>query len=361
MRTGFDQLDDDGEERILVPVLRDVDRLLENTLCLEGAGADGAPSGARGARVRGIRHFVPPSEGSGYYDFFKLSEWLYISITDVSYVQDKWVWLGEDGSFKIRLLLSGTLLTPSREILARSPQLSLSIVASKSTEGYFIRPGENLRMVVLHCRPELLSHGIGLGPDEIPRPFDRLFETEVRPLELQFGLTQGLMTAANKVVESRHGIYATMRGPYLNALSFEIVIQVVNECLARASPAADVGSASRKDANRIAEAQAYIIQNHHRPLTIANLARLVGINQTKFKSVFRTITGETVFGFIMRYRMERSLALLAEGRRSVAEIGYAVGYGYPANFATAFRRFYGVSPTNYPLKEGAGGLGPPPN
>jgi AraC-like DNA-binding protein len=42
-----------------------------------------------------------------------------------------------------------------------------------------------------------------------------------------------------------------------------------------------------------------------------------------------------------------------ETSRSVAEVGTALGYSSPANFATAFRERYGVSPLQYRLGRSA--------
>jgi AraC-like DNA-binding protein len=44
--------------------------------------------------------------------------------------------------------------------------------------------------------------------------------------------------------------------------------------------------------------------------------------------------------------MLASLSLLAEGR-SMSEIARAVGYDSPAAFSTAFKRCFGISPSNY--------------
>jgi AraC family transcriptional regulator, regulatory protein of adaptative response / methylphosphotriester-DNA alkyltransferase methyltransferase len=49
--------------------------------------------------------------------------------------------------------------------------------------------------------------------------------------------------------------------------------------------------------------------------------------------------------YLTRVRMERARELLCESWHSVQEIARAVGYREPAQFAKAFRRAYGVSPS----------------
>ena len=343
MRTEADNLAI-SDEPIPGMVLHDFERLIWGTLKL-GYGAS-STSGGRHWSGRGVRHYVPEEEGEGYYDFFNLSEWLNISVTDATYVEDKWIRVAGDGFFKIRLLLSGTLLTRAMEPLVRSPQLSLTVVPASASEGYFIKGGENLSMVVLHCRPELISRTVGLGEADVPPPFDILFDAGAEAQELQFNLSRELMHTARKIINSRHLIYSAIRGQYLNTLSMDILIEVLNECHALAASGVPE-NIPRRDLHKIIEAQDYIQQNFDKPLSITQIARLVGINQTKLKLLFRIISGETVYGYILRCRMEKAAELLHGGQRGVAEIGYAVGYSYPANFASAFRKHYGVTPSTY--------------
>lgn len=66
------------------------------------------------------------------------------------------------------------------------------------------------------------------------------------------------------------------------------------------------------------------------------------------------LRGTTFRNKLAEVRMERAKALLAEGRNPdtgegipVREVAERVGYTQPAQFAKAFRRIVGISPSNY--------------
>jgi AraC-like DNA-binding protein len=121
---------------------------------------------------------------------------------------------------------------------------------------------------------------------------------------------------------------------------------VLNDCHSLAYQTADRAIAS-KDVHKILEVRDYIARHFHQSLQVTQLARQVGLNKTKLKTLFRLILHETICGYLLRCRMERAMELLDAGERGIAEVGYAVGYNYPANFTSAFRRHYGVSPRRY--------------
>ncbi|MEQ9463305.1 MAG: helix-turn-helix transcriptional regulator [Haliea sp.] len=70
----------------------------------------------------------------------------------------------------------------------------------------------------------------------------------------------------------------------------------------------------------------------------------MGINTTKIKLGFRELFGKTVQAFIIQLRMETGLMLIENTDLSISEIGYRVGYSFPASFTQAIRKHYGKTP-----------------
>ena len=61
-------------------------------------------------------------------------------------------------------------------------------------------------------------------------------------------------------------------------------------------------------------------------MSLGALARVAAFSPFHFHRVFRAVTGETLFGFIQRVRLERSAgALLAVPDRSVLEVALEHG------------------------------------
>ena len=81
-------------------------------------------------------------------------------------------------------------------------------------------------------------------------------------------------------------------------------------------------------------------------LSLAALARLAAFSPFHFHRVFRAVTGETVFGFIQRLRIERAASILRnDAERSVLEVALDHGFGSAATFARAFRARFGTTAT----------------
>ncbi len=81
------------------------------------------------------------------------------------------------------------------------------------------------------------------------------------------------------------------------------------------------------------------------PITIAQLARRVGINECYLKELFRLRTGNTVAGYQRSLRMRHARGLIESGQYTVQQAALACGYARSDKFAQAFRREHGVLPS----------------
>ena len=77
------------------------------------------------------------------------------------------------------------------------------------------------------------------------------------------------------------------------------------------------------------------------------LAREVGLSRVQLHRKMKDITGVSTSAFIRNLRMKKAAALLQEGKLNIAEIADAVGFDNQANFSTVFKKFYGMSPSEY--------------
>jgi len=83
-------------------------------------------------------------------------------------------------------------------------------------------------------------------------------------------------------------------------------------------------------------------------LSLAALARVAAFSPFHFHRVFKAITGETLFGFIQRLRIERAAGAL-HGHRDQPVLDVALDHGFAsaATFARAFRAHVGMSATQW--------------
>ena len=300
---------------------------------------------AQGHRV--VREYLSSEDGEGYWDYFQLNDELSVSITDATYRRDHWISVEGGRFFKVRVLLSGTLLQDNGEVMLQGPHAQLHVVTGERGGGYAIAGGAATRLVVLHCAPELLTRRLGFAPGEAPYPLQALTDGNgAAGLALKIHLTPELLRAAQWIDASRFTVLPAVRTIYLEALAMQLLCHTVTELSVR-EPHERTASIPPRDLKRIYEARDYLAQHYASPPTIPQLARMVGMNQTKLKAGFKQTFQLTIYAYILQRRMEATAQLLAEREFSVAEIAYRVGYEYPANFSCAFKRYYGCSPRQW--------------
>lgn len=96
----------------------------------------------------------------------------------------------------------------------------------------------------------------------------------------------------------------------------------------------------------LADEAADILQHEFaRPLTIAEIARRVGLNECYLKRYFKAQTGETVAGCLRRLRLEHALAFIESGSTVQAAMHFC-GYRHAGRLNEAFRRHYGFLPSD---------------
>lgn len=299
-------------------------------------------SGRHHPLALGVRHFLAESDGSGYWEYFKPADHLLLSVTDATYRQTQWIEIPQARLFKLRLLLAGQLLGPAREIILAGPQAHLHLSSGASAEGYFVAGGSETKLIVLHCATQFLEHTLHLNCNDLPPPVDAMIARSSSSSTHRISFSAEVLHAAQRILDSRHGIPSALRSAYLESMATTILCEVFaelsNHDLARRS------AWHARDLNRIYEARDYLAQHFIAPPTIPQLARMVGINQTKLKAGFKKVLGMTIYQYVLERRMKVASELLLERDHNVTEIAYRVGYEYPTNFTYAFKKRFGCLP-----------------
>ncbi|MEM9584383.1 MAG: AraC family transcriptional regulator [Pseudomonadota bacterium] len=78
--------------------------------------------------------------------------------------------------------------------------------------------------------------------------------------------------------------------------------------------------------------------------SINAMAARLGTNGTTLQSEFKIQTGDTIFQYVLRRRMQAARVLIRDRQLAISEVAYKVGYNSPASFSTAYKRFYGNKP-----------------
>jgi AraC family transcriptional regulator len=96
--------------------------------------------------------------------------------------------------------------------------------------------------------------------------------------------------------------------------------------------------------NRVLE---YVDANLGKNITLSELAGIVNMSLYYFAVLFRQSTGLSPHRYVLNRRVERAKQLLRDPRLSVLDVSINVGFEHQNNFARAFRRVIGISPTQF--------------
>ncbi|NLB64872.1 MAG: AraC family transcriptional regulator [Lentisphaerae bacterium] len=99
---------------------------------------------------------------------------------------------------------------------------------------------------------------------------------------------------------------------------------------------------------RVCRAMDFIHAHLHRELSLEEIARAASFSAFHFHRIFSAVTGETVFGFVRRLRLERAAnQLLGRPQSDITSIALDNGFSSSQNFAKAFRAHFGCSPSAF--------------
>ncbi|MYW69348.1 helix-turn-helix domain-containing protein [Streptomyces sp. SID8379] len=100
------------------------------------------------------------------------------------------------------------------------------------------------------------------------------------------------------------------------------------------------------------QAVALLDDHDGRPVSLARLARRLGVSPDALTAAVRTATGCTPTEYLLRRRMARARTLLTTTDLTVAAVGRRVGYDDPAYFSRLFARRVGAPPSVYRRRPG---------
>nr|WP_319399216.1 GyrI-like domain-containing protein [uncultured Carboxylicivirga sp.] len=99
--------------------------------------------------------------------------------------------------------------------------------------------------------------------------------------------------------------------------------------------------------NRINRVFEYIDQHLETDLSLAILSEIALFSPFHFHRIFKFITGETVNEYVIRRRIEKAAIDLLHKNITATEMAYKYGFSDNTSFSRAFKKYYGISPTEF--------------
>ncbi|MCD3350573.1 helix-turn-helix transcriptional regulator [Clostridium botulinum D/C] len=97
----------------------------------------------------------------------------------------------------------------------------------------------------------------------------------------------------------------------------------------------------------VIKAKNIIAKDLQNPPSVKKLADNLNISLYKLQQAFKNITGNTVYEYIKKARIEKAKYLLRNTDMSIIEIANEIGYENPSKFASLFRSYNNITPLKY--------------
>ncbi|WP_375510094.1 helix-turn-helix transcriptional regulator [uncultured Nostoc sp.] len=200
------------------------------------------------------------------------------------------------------------------------------------------------------CMPvELLATFFPIGDGEIPPQLRFLVKGNEWQTLLYPKTTTAIQTVAQQIVNCPyHGMTKRL---YLQAKVLELISLQLAPFLAEQGGLQPQPRFRAGTVERIYQAREILLSCLANPPSLLELAQLVGVSDRTLQRGFQRLFGTTVFGYLTDKRMERAKRWLREGNRTVLEVAIMTGYSNPTHFSVAFKRKFGISPSQCLLGE----------
>lgn len=200
------------------------------------------------------------------------------------------------------------------------------------------RRGRHIRKVVITLPTDWHETELGVGSEDenVLRPF---FDTHLA--SASWRPSPRIAALAEQILRPPPFTEILQR-LYIESRSLEIVGEALS-CLS-----SEIGpqrtTLRTREYERIRAIGEQLSANGSLPNSIEEIARNAGMSSSSLQRHFRAAFGMTVFEFIRNARLDEARRVLMQDGASVSEAAYRAGYSNAANFATAFKRRFGISP-----------------
>ncbi len=97
----------------------------------------------------------------------------------------------------------------------------------------------------------------------------------------------------------------------------------------------------------------FIQQHYYEKISLYDIAKSGAVGQSKCCKLFRSYINQTPNAYLISYRLNQSTKLLCNTDKSISDIAFDVGFHGASYYSETFRKWFGISPTEYKYKNKA--------
>lgn len=247
--------------------------------------------------------------------------------------------------FRFCLQLNGTLHSGGNQhnALVRKPQQVELRYLNKNSGHTASRADESQHWIELLLQPSFFLAALPAETELLPNSIQEVLHknSDGTPGVCQ-NLTPDQLMAIRQIHDN------TFSGPIRTLYLKSKILEVMSLFFAEQTFSLySTHSVSERDLGRVKKVRQLIVKSVSEAPTLNDIAREVGLSESKLKRDFKAVYSQSVFSFLRSYRMEHARELLYGQKGNISSVATAVGYTNVSHFSAAFTRHHGVKPSAY--------------
>ena len=281
---------------------------------------------------------------------------LHLHADDTADVQDFTASGDMEAGLRIVLLLEGSVdvsygprrvaLSSAASQRAREPGLPRALLVSVAEPERFERRGRRgayARRVSVGLGGEWLEQVAGPSASDAIDAFRR------QHLAMHHWQPSARIAAVAEQITRAPDLSPLLLHLYLESRALELVSEALGSLSQHApgpapAPAAATPRLLPHEHQRMRALHAFLQTDAAMDMSLDALARQAGTNANTLQRHFRAVYGTTVFDFVREHRLQRARHALEQDGLTVGQAALVAGYNSAANFATAYRKRFGLPP-----------------
>jgi AraC-like DNA-binding protein len=285
---------------------------------------------------------MPSQLGSGYYREIELCPGLELAIFNETYHKDL-TFRGVEHQHLVQFMVHLSGVIDSGSFLYQDATQSY-IGGSGIQPAVTNSHSANLPEVGvdIHLQPHLFRQFFATPTGELPSELQPLVKGEDWQQVFSPKTTEAMRSVVRQIIDCP--FLGVTKRLYLHGKAFELIALQLDGILNQGSvtPPPSLKSDTVASIHYAAEILRSCLEH---PPSQTELSQRVGVSDRTLQKGFKAVFGTTPFTYLTQQRMNRAEQLLRQRDRTVAEVSNLVGYANPAQFAAAFKRQFGVSPS----------------
>jgi AraC-like DNA-binding protein len=286
--------------------------------------------------------YLPNCVGSGYSRSFDLVPGMWLILSDWHCDREFVIPSLEQRDHPIQIFI---LLCGISEAEGVHPMLG-------GKRGYFsgsgISPGFSDR---IYGNQRLMTLNIEIEPELLDPLFGE--DTELRSIlcrgsEWKNSFYPTVTTAMKSIARQiwKMPYHGAARRMYLQAKAWELLATQIDLVSADRFLSTPVPQLRAQTIDRLHYAKQILTDRWEQPPLLSDLAQEVGISDCTLRRGFRELFETSPIQYLTKQRMRQAKQLLDSQQWTVAEVARMVGYGNLGHFAAAFKREFGLKPSD---------------